>query len=437
MKIDLFCNVNYKNTSVATKASTAKVLPYKYAPIKNIVGNRCACCNREMIPFTDITNMWAKITLPISKTFSNKYFEFLKEKHPQLHKVLSYFSKMYPDKSFDSIVLDDDNHLTFITSVTDAVAEETGNRFSSNVAYRKALKRKTMEIFNAFECDLKNSYEVIKEIKPFEKFMLGATKEVFEELEMLASKYPDKKIHDLVQIPEAAEKYTMGAYKDALEFAEKRDYHWNRANNTILKANPALKHKVDELNTKICASYEDYDPKRTAYLIQKSYKDFLKENNLTPLENDVIKEVSQMPVRELTKNVYMSIVKNNYSDGAIIRYIVRPFTENEKHLIPPKDGGSNEMNNKVIMCRQCCDDMGNIPFREFHMYNPQMTQNVNNQLKLFESKIIDGSINPRFYSYPIEVAKTLDIVSGGAIKHDLTEYIDNIMEMRASGIEFE
>lgn len=429
MKIAEINNANYKKNSVSSKAYIHKTMLYKTSPLKNIPGNICACCGNEMITSSQQAKFWAKVTLPISNIFTHKYFEVMKEKYPQIYKVLDYFVKEYPDKSFPDVILDENNHAIFYNSVEDAVISENGNYFPTALAYRKALKNRIMDIINVFERDLKASSEVIKEIKPFAKYMMGSKKEVFEKLEQLSSQYPDKKIHELVQMPEVAEKHAIDAYYDAVEFVKKRDYFWDRADNIILKNNSELEDELEKLHKKISLIYNDGDYKRTSFLIQKLYKDFITENHLEYLEKEVMEEIHQLPVRELTSNVYFSVAKNNRSDGAIVRDIIRPFTEGEKRLDSSDDYESWMFFTRLVMCRKCCDNMGTLPFSEFSMYNPQMTQNTKNQIDLYERKVLDGSIDFQFREYPIGIAKKLNSFTDGAINVDTSEYWEKIKEL--------
>lgn len=431
MKINISNNQNYSKTTVSHKAYMHKMQMYTHSPLKNVPGNFCACCKQEMIPFPAINNLWAKITLPISKIFPNKNFDKMKELHPDLYKVINYFAELYPEESFDSIMLDKANHDILLDSVTTIVLEEHDNEFPTSVAYRKAIKRKTMDIFNLFESNLKNSAEVIKELNPFKKYMNNTRKEVFEEFEELSSKYPDKTLRELVLIPEMVEKHITGAYKEAEEFAKERDYHWQKADSFILQEKPELKESIKKLHLQVSSVYsDDDDTKRISYLIKKLYKDFLETNNLEHLQKDVLNEVNQMPVREITKNLFLSTARNGFSDGAIVRYIIRPSMESEKRLIPPSEGGSNLMENKLLMCRRCCDELHTLPFKEFYLYHPEVVQNINDQIQFFENNIYNEVIDFSYRHYPIEVAKTLSKYSDGIIELDLADYITKITEMK-------
>ena len=429
MNIKSISNSNYSKTTISHQAHMHKMAFYSPSPIKNIRGNRCACCGEEMIPYPVTANLWAKITLPISQVVKGLRLERLKEEHPNVYKVLNYFAYMYPNQSLDSILLDGSNHNMFVDSITHTVLEANDSEFPSSVAFRKAIKRETMNIFNIFESNLKNSSEVIKELKPLEKFMHNEKREIFEELEYLSAIYPDKKLSELVQLPEVVEKHIRGCYDDAIEFAKKRDFHWQKADEIILKENSNLQDALKKLHSEVNAIYNDDDPQRCAYFIKKLYKGFLEKNNLEHIEKPVLEEISQLPVRGNTKNLVMAKIRNNYSDGAIVRFLTRPAMESEKRIIHVDDGGSNNLTNKVVMCRDCSDDLNKLPFEEFCAYRPEIIENTKKQIKLVEDRIIDGSIDFSFRHYPIEVAKVLDEYTNGIVKPDLAEYIAKIKEM--------
>ena len=430
MNINKINNSNYLNTTISSKAYPNHFTLNPLSPLKNIPENRCACCGNEMITSDVFRNIWTKITLPITKVFSGSCFESIKAEHPKIYKVLNFFYEAYPNKSFDNIMLDDSNHAMFIDSVRNTVMEENGT-FLTSVAYRKTVKKKTMEIFNAFERKLKQSSDIVRELKPFEKYMHNEKIEVFNELESLSSIYPEKTLSEMVQIPEVAEEHIIGAYNDAIDFAKKRDYHWEKADNLILAENKNLKTPLEQLHAAVSEFYiDDNDPKRCSYMIQKLYKNFLKENNLENIEQSVLEEISQLPVRGYTKNLFMSAAaRNKFSDGAIVRYLIKPAMESEKRLIHVEDGGNNDITNKLVYCRDCCDKLHRLPFDEIRMYHPEIIQNSKKQIKLIEDRITSGVIDFKFRNYPVDIAKTLYKYTNGAIVPDLKEYIEKIKEM--------
>ena len=296
--------------------------------------------------------------------------------------------------------------------------------------YITNVKERTVAILNTSACVLKNAPEVIAELKPYEKYMHGYRKNIFQELEYQASQYPDKKLSEIIQIPELAEKYVINTYYEAMDFAKKRDSHMGKADDMILKTNPGLQKPLQELHTNVYLAYGNDDDKRVSYLVQEFYRKFLDEHGLDSIKNDVMDEIKQIPLLSFTKNSFLSYARRYYSDGMLLQYLIRPFMETIKSIIPMARGGSNDVNNKIIVCRTCGNDLAQFPYNETVKYHPEMTENIEKQLQFYADKIIKGVLPAELYDYPIAVAKTLYEDSNGIINPDLSKYIDKLKEIK-------
>lgn len=429
MKITPFNNAVYSNLSTITRGEGIRNYMCSQSQLKGIRGNVCGCCGNQMLTHDDISRIWAKTTLPLKTILTNFRFEKIKQKFPDLYATLSYLANKFPKNSLSKIVLEKSNHITFMDSIAHSFEEENRYDFSSLYEYRATVKKRTIDILNMSACILKDAPEVISEVKPYEKYLRGRRLDIFKELEYQANKYPDKKLSEIIRIPELSEKYIENTYFEAMDFAKKRDYHWEKADNIILKSNSELKDAVKELRTQVALTYGGDDDKRVAYLVQELYRSFLKDNNLKHLEKDVMDEITQIPLCSFTKNSFLSYARRYYSDGMILQYIIRPSMETVKNIVPPQKGGGDEINNQYVVCRSCGDDLAQFPYTETAKYHTGLMKYVEKQLQLVGNKILEGSLPSDMFDYPIAASKTLYECSGGLINPNLSDYIAKLNKL--------
>jgi len=157
-----------------------------YAYLKNIKGNSCACCGKEMILSKDISTVWGKITRPLATLMKEGRFNFAETAFPPIYKILADFANSYPNESLDSIVSDYNNHFLFLTSITDSFKYDADYNAASGQLKNKKIKSRTMDLLRISSAVMKNAFEVIQNLKPFERYLYGYRKDIFNELENLS-----------------------------------------------------------------------------------------------------------------------------------------------------------------------------------------------------------------------------------------------------------
>lgn len=426
MKINLTDSINrnyYNNSKISYKGSSS------VSKLKNIEGNFCACCGKETIKSRQLSQMWSKITLPLSKLIKNNVYEKVWRVSPEIFSTLFAFANKYPEKSLAQIVTDNDAHNKFLRSVEAFLINSTDYNKCPNFVKDQMKKDKTMEILKISEIDLKPAPEVIENVKPYRKYMHDYRGDIFDELETLSKKYPDKKLSEILKIREVYEHYIEATYYDAMDFAKNRDYHLNNANNIILENSPETKTELDKIYTGICDIYtKERDGKRITYLIKSLYKNLINQYNLSDIENSVMQELAQMPVNLYTKNSFLSYARMYYNDGAIVNYMVKPFMETIEHIVPISRGGQNSIDNVVMFCRQCNNNRAWHPYSEFVQYHPEMLENGPRQAKFYDEGISLGEITSDLRDYPVKVSKTLDMAINGVIDFDISDDIQKSTE---------
>ena len=158
---------------------------------------------------------------------------------------------------------------------------------------------------------LKNISAVIEGTQNLKEYLRGYKKEIYEELEMLAKKYPDKKITEVLNIREVYEPYIIGARNFVDKYAEQRDSHLININKIICSRNPELESETIELQ-KECNRIirTNVNIQKREYCIKKLYEDFLKQHNLQELKKFVLDELDKLPETENNKDSFLSLLSD-------------------------------------------------------------------------------------------------------------------------------
>ena len=426
MKIQQIQLNSYNHTGISNNNITCGYKsPYLY--LKSVPGNCCACCGNEMIPAKDISAAWSKITRPLTTLLKEGRFDFAETVFPQIYKILTKFAKKYPDKSLDSIVSEPNNHYEFMTAIADSFEGDEEYKKLSAPKQQREVSNRTMEMFRISSAVLKDSAEVIKNLKPLEHYLHGYRKKIFQELEGLSEKYPDKKLYEIIKYPEVAEKYVENTYLEATEFAKIRDEHWNKADKIISDKYPELEIPLKKLYTSICQIYRGIiDPVRVAYEIREKYNSFIDSYKLDDIREPVMAEITQMPTILFSENSFLSFARRYYNDSEIVNYVIKPFMESATHIDTISEGGTNAISNIIMMCRDCNESQKNFTCSKNLAIHPEMIENSKKQIDFYADKILAGELPEILKNYPIKIAKKLYRSSEGLIDYNTDNYLKEL-----------
>lgn len=441
MKINVTDNTISKSVQPVQNKNISCKSAIQVSPLKNIKGNHCACCGHEMITSAQMAKLWAKITRPISEVFNDGLFEKIKEYYPGIYDVLCYFNEKKPNKSLDSILIDKGCHSRFIHSIENSFKGDAEFENVPRAIRHRAVKGRTMSVIKCSDNVLLNAGEVIKHLMPYREYMYDYRGDILDELQKLAEQYPDKKLSEIIKIQEIADNNVEKTYYTAMEFAEKRDLHWDKAEELILAERPDLSKDLNKIRTQVCLLYRDeIDPKRLSYNILKLYQQLLDKNDLQHLSEDVRGELSQMPVELFNKYSFLAYARRFFSDGAIVNYIIKPFMESIDHIVSvvrTKDVKEddvlwkryNAIVNNSVMCRMCNYMKGSLSFSEVSEYRPEIVENTKKQIDFYADKIIDGTVPIEYAYYPPELSSWLTFDTDGKFVHDVSDYVKKLEEM--------
>lgn len=406
-----------------------KYLPEKYE-LKDISGNRCACCGNKMIRAKDLSALWDKISAPLSEALKIGKFSNIQKNYPSIYSLLKEYACRYPDETFDKIVQRDENYQDFTHAIVSALPGQNFVEYKRGVHY--AIKTLFYDIMSKSRIITKPISDVIESFMPMQKFLDKSGSGVFNELISLAERYPDEQIIPILKKPEVKEKYTLNALQDITELAHQRDYHIEKANDIILDKKPYLREEIKRVRTKINQIYvHGVDPQRVKYEIKTLYEELLKKYNITNLSDAVNSELEQVPGTFYTPNTFLSYAKFKHTDMSIMYHIITPATESEEHINALSTGGELDFNNLIIMCRKCNKYRSDIPYDEFLKYHPEVIENIPKQINLVGRNILNNHISLRLKDYPIKVSQAIYKASNGAINPDIQWYIEKLLKKEA------
>lgn len=396
--------------------------------IRNIPGNRCGCCGKDMIVPDFLDSIIEKISLPLKEALNNNKMNVVKNHFPNIFELLSNFAQMYPQSTYRGITRNNDNYTIIMSNISQIFKYDPEHRLKSLDERKKLTKHFEDELKNWTNERLKNSSEVIRDLLPIEPFIRGYRNDIFKELEYLSSKYPDKRLSEILKMREVSSVYIENTLRDVLEFAKKRDYHIDSADKIILKKAPDAEQEIKAIHTQIYDFYKHMsDPDKFIFKVKLLYSDLLEKKNLGYLRKELFAHIESLPTNLFTKNTFLSHARRYYSDIEIVNYLTMPFLETEEHLFEQSHSGSDGIYNKITLCRDCNMKRKTIPYPIFLQYHPEMPANTNWQLDFIERKILNGDLPKEARDYPIGVAMTLKNCTNGIITRDTSDYAETII----------
>lgn len=146
---------------------------------------------------------------------------------------------------------------------------------------------------------------------------------------------------------------------------------------------------------------------------------------------------SAMNIPESYKNVKQIY---GYAYGKALKVakeLIKPSMQTIEHIHPKSQGGPNATQNYIAECYNCNNPRGHMSYAEWLKVHPEYPMNAQKHIEYFQQKMIDGEIDSRYDSYPVEVRETLSKESNGrmVLKVLNPEKIAELRAAKASGQE--
>lgn len=146
---------------------------------------------------------------------------------------------------------------------------------------------------------------------------------------------------------------------------------------------------------------------------------------------------SAMNIPESYKNVKQIY---GYAYGKALKVakeLIKPSMQTIEHIHPKSQGGPNNTENYIAECYNCNNPRGHMSYHEWLKVHPEYPINAQKHIEWFQQQIVDGKIDERYDTYPIEVKATLSKESDGRMELKVLnpEKIKELREARQAGQE--
>ena len=121
----------------------------------------------------------------------------------------------------------------------------------------------------------------------------------------------------------------------------------------------------------------------------------------------------------------------------VSKELLRPAMQTIEHIHPKSQGGPNATQNYIAECYNCNNPRGHMSYAEWLKVHPEYPKNAQKHIEFFQEKMINGEIDSKYDSYPIEVKETLSKESNGrmVLKVLNPERIKELREAKLAGQE--
>lgn len=119
----------------------------------------------------------------------------------------------------------------------------------------------------------------------------------------------------------------------------------------------------------------------------------------------------------------------------VAKELIRPSMQTIEHIHPKSQGGPNNTENYIAECYNCNNPRGHMSYHEWLKVHPEYPINAQKHIEWFQQQIVDGKIDERYDTYPIEVKATLSKESDGIMELKVLnpERIKELREAKQAG----
>ena len=403
--------------------------------IKMIPNITCACCGQKVINPESADKAWAAVTKPISSVLKKGDFNQWKD-FPKIMAVLKSFSERFAGASLDRIIATSDNYLELRDAVFSDVTE-LGIKDSREPDPHMIAKKQIYYLQNASRNSLRSSSVVMERFEIFKDKLHGCKKEIFEQFQIYAKKYPRKSLSEIINMDDIYKFHAMKNILQRAESREKLDYHFSNIKEMILQKRPELSEKTDELKEQALEIYaHGNDTQMHLAKMKKLYEEVLKENGIENLKWKVFDELEKIPKTFTTVDSFMVYAKkHNFSDGAIISSLITPSMSSYEHIIPKSRYFDNSYSNKVI----CEASVNHLKDRElgYEFIRNHHGEIVGDNIKILSIEEYEKLVKENYSCNPAKMKKLLlEDIPDQFIERQLndTRYISKFVKSLLSNI---
>ena len=251
--------------------------------IKYIPNITCACCGKKLILPDNLAKAWKSISKPISFIMKKGLLDKWTKRSDSIAAILNKFVQTEPDKPLEKILDNQENYHEFKNALLDYVKSrhpdsdaDTNDEYVNRVL--DSIRKNSREI-------LKGASPVMKRLAVFKKNLHGLKRDIFEQFQIYAEKYPRKTLSEIVNMDEIYKFHSAKNFLQRAETRERLDYHFGNIKKMIVKQKPELADFADDLKEKALKIYAaEADPKIKFHKMKELYMEALESNNLAKLK---------------------------------------------------------------------------------------------------------------------------------------------------------
>ncbi len=406
--------------------------------IKSLPNMVCAICGKKTISNDVYIKAITSISKPLVYNMGKGALDYLQKLYPLVWEQFQNFAERFPKLTIDEILEKEGNYADLKRAVVKTLEPVP---VPCHTPERIELDRNIGKVFfDAIEnarTHMKSSSVVMKGLMELKGYLDGIKKDVFEQFEIYARKYPKKTLSEIIRIPEIQKFHSVKNLLQRIETREKLDYHFENIRELVKKKNPKAVEHFDELKEKVLEMFEtEKDEDARIYYAKNMYKEALKKHKCDSIEEAVLNEIDQVPRSFLTKDSYFNYIYNHgYTDGRIIFSLFSPLLASEDHILAVSRGGLDRHENKCITHRACNGMRGSKPYSEMVKFHPEMPNYAQEQMDIVTQNILNHNLPNELLFYPVKTAETYYRESNGNIDLDITDYCIKGMEQSSSRLD--
>lgn len=410
-------------------SNTFKARMFEIQTLQNLKGVRCACCGSSVIPPSDVAHAFAGLASPLSKVLENGDLNIWQEATPVWHTLVNLAHK-YPEDSLDTILQSDDNNYSrlrgrIVTDVTLTYPEY--DRYRTSTIAKRAFKAMLYSSRN----ELDVASKVMDRFVECKQYLQGEPLKAFETLQRYALMYPNKRLSEIVNLPEV---YGYHRAKNELykqEQNKKLDVYFDRIIKIIKNEDPLSVEcfkKVSKYARDVMLYDGDINGRKDK--VKQLYLKKMELMKCDAVKEQVFKEIDEMPLIRASEDSFFTYAcEKKLDDHSIIKNILSPKMASFKYIVRRAESGNNSIYNGLVMCNDCSVSMGKDDYASTLNNNPDMKRYTLEQIKFVADCILSGKIiDESFSRWPVAVVKILEKNTDGRVSSEMTKYCNDVMK---------
>ncbi|CCY63767.1 unknown [Clostridium sp. CAG:967] len=181
--------------------------------------------------------------------------------------------------------------------------------------------------------------------------------------------------------------------------------------NKINEYIAGVKNDFIDVNPKKIIDYKSYNDLISSTLKNMELKNRTEYINLVkiPVKNLLVVQTNLFPIAD-TAEKYKSELK------VILQDIIKMSVATKDHVVARDKDGTNDLNNLIVLCKDCNQDKTNFDFKYWIHRHPEMKENLNNYARFITDKIHENVLSENYFAYLEELSDYINRITDGEIE---------------------